>query len=99
MQEPSLAHVSKLAPFPQLGQACKILFGCQHACQKLLEFFVNKDADAYNPDEGRSRLCRDSVALRTMLAFIHLLFPECRLSCRCGRPVNRAVLEDLRLRL
>jgi hypothetical protein len=72
MLQPSLADVSKLAPFPQLGQACKILFGCEQACQKLREFFVNKDAVAYEPDEGRSRLCRDSVALRTMLAFIHL---------------------------
>jgi len=71
MVQPSLADVSKLAPLPQLGQACKILFGCEQACQKLGEFFINKDAVAYEPDEGRSRLCRDSVALRTMRAFLH----------------------------
>src|SRR5262245_37483982 len=86
MLQPSLADVSKLAPFPQLGQACKILFGCEQACQKLREFFVNKDAVAYKPDEGRSRLCRDCVALRTIFAFIHLRLPEDRLSCCYRRP-------------
>jgi hypothetical protein len=76
MLQPSLADVSKLAPLPQLRQACEILFGREQACQKLREFFVYKNTVAYKPDEGRSRLCRDRVALRTTLAFIHRLSLE-----------------------
>src|SRR5262249_19845251 len=92
MLKPSLADVRKLAPFPQLGQACKIVFGCEQACQKLREFFVNKDAVAYKPDEGRSRLCRDSVALRTMLALIHLCSQNTDYRCCYRRPTTVLLL-------
>ena len=72
MPQPSLADIGKLAPLPQFRQACEILFGSEQARQKLSEFFVCKYAVAYNLDEGRSRICRDRVALRTMIRFVHL---------------------------
>jgi hypothetical protein len=65
MAQPSQADVRKLAPFPQLRQACQILVGREQARQKLCEFFVYKNAVAYKPDEGRRQISSLSRSRRT----------------------------------